>query len=280
MVAADAVVDGDGGGEAAVSGIGVGLLRQAAGAVGVEDGVGAAIAPRHGDLPGLVRAGIGEGAEGKGLARTLACRLVGWCADHGRDVVDGDGCHTGGGETAGVGDEQAHAEGAACRVGAVLAGGLGGGEVKDAIVGAVPGIGDEAVFSGGGAAVEGDGGRFFAAVGAAGVRRGQDGLAVELVGAHVHDVGAVVGDGGDVEFPRAGRRGRWRGRWRRHRRRRWRGSPGAGAGCPRGVHEARVGVEIAAAVVHAAVWLAMPLPWTPPWIRLVLRVGVAESLYT
>ncbi len=176
--------------------------RQAAGTVGVEDGMGRAVAPGHRDLPGAIRARFGEGAKRKGFTRTLACRLGGWCADRGRDVVDGDGCHAGGGETAGVGDEQAHAEGAARRVGAVLAGGLGGGEVKDAIVGAVPGIGDEAVFSGGGAAVEGNRRPLVAAVGAARLGRGQDGLAVELVGAHVYDVGAVVGDRGDVELAR------------------------------------------------------------------------------
>ena len=135
----------------------------------------------------------------------------------------------------------------------MLAGGLGRGEVKDAIVGAVPGIGDEAVFSGGGAAVEGDGGRFFAAVGAAGVRRGQDGLAVELVGAHVHDVGAVVDDGGDVELAREAVEVGGEG------------DGGVIAGVDGGgvllqaqvacggVHEEGVGVQIAAAVGHTAV---------------------------
>ncbi len=75
VVASRAVIDGDGDGEVAMGGIGMGFGRQTSRAVGVEDGMGRAIAPVDGDLPGAVRAGIGEGAKGKGFTRTLACRL-------------------------------------------------------------------------------------------------------------------------------------------------------------------------------------------------------------
>ncbi len=90
VIAAYTVVDRDGDGEDAGGGVGMGLGRQAAGTVGVEDGMGRAVAPSHRDLPRAVRAGIGEGAKSKGFTRTLACRLGRWRADHGRDVGDSD----------------------------------------------------------------------------------------------------------------------------------------------------------------------------------------------